>query len=95
MIDNERSSAIHTDESVEVKLSLSDRFGLWIGFHNLSQIEYLNIIKSYCEHYSINYDDKIKSLAIKWSLNRGNRTGRTGWQFIIQIASEKNLKLDF
>ena len=49
MIDNERSSAIHTDESVEEKISLSDRFGLWIGFHNLSQIEYLNIIKTYCD----------------------------------------------
>ena len=51
MIDNERSSAIHTDESVEEKISLSDRFGLWIGFHNLSQNEYLNIIESYCKYY--------------------------------------------
>ena len=51
MIDNERSSAIHTDESVEEKISLSDRFGLWIGFHNLSQIEYLKIVKSYCNFY--------------------------------------------
>ena len=51
MIDNERSSAIHTDESVEEKISLSDRFGLWIGFHNLNQIEYLKIIKSYCNYY--------------------------------------------
>jgi len=95
MIDNERSSAIHTDESVEEKISLSDRFGLWIGFHNLNQIEYLDIIKTYCNHYKINYDDKIKKLAIQWSLQRGNRTGRTGWQFIIQLASDKNLKLNF
>ena len=95
MIDNERSSAIHTDESVEEKISLSDRFGLWIGFHNLSQIEYLNIIKSYCDYYKINYDEKIKSLAIKWSIQRGNRTGRSGWQFIIQLASDRNLKLNF
>ena len=95
IIENERSSAIHTDESVEEKVSLSDRFGLWIGFHNLSQIEYLDIIESYCKYYKINYDDKIKSLAIKWSLQRGNRTGRTGWQFIIQLASDKNLKLNF
>ena len=95
MIDNERSSAIHTDESVEEKISLSDRFGLWIGFHNLNQIEYLNIIKTYCDHYKIKYDDEIKSNAIKWSIQRGNRTGRTGWQFIIQLASDRNLKLDF
>jgi len=95
MIDNERSSAIHTNESVEEKISLSDRFGLWIGFHNLSQFEYLNIIKTYCNHYKINYDDEIKSLAIKWSLQRGNRTGRTGWQFIIQLASDRNLQLNF
>ncbi|SVD22093.1 uncharacterized protein METZ01_LOCUS374947, partial [marine metagenome] len=56
MIDNERSSAIHTDESVEEKISLSDRFGLWIGFHNLSQIEYLKIVKSYCNYYEIKCD---------------------------------------
>ena len=95
MIENERSSAIHTNESVEEKISLSDRFGLWIGFHNLSQFEYLNIIKTYCNHYKINYDDEIKSLAIKWSLQRGNRTGRTGWQFLIQLASDRNLQLNF
>ena len=95
MIDNEKSSAIHTDESVEEKISLSDRFGLWIGFHNLSQVEYLNIIKTYCDHYKINYDDEIKNLSIKWSLQRGNRTGRTGWQFIIQLASDRNLQLNF
>ena len=95
MIDNERSSAIHTDESVEEKISLSDRFGLWIGFHNLNQIEYLKIIQGYCDYYKINYNNEIKDLAIKWSLHRGNRTGRTGWQFIIQLASDRNLKLNF
>ena len=95
MIDNERSSAIHTDESVEEKISLSDRFGLWIGFHNLSQNEYLDIIKSYCNHYKINYNEDVKALAIKWSVQRGNRTGRTAWQFIIQLSSDRNLKLIF
>ena len=93
MIDNERSSAIHTDESVEEKISLSDRFGLWIGFHKLSQNDYLLIIQTYCDHFNILYNDNIKSLAIKWSLQRGNRTGRTGWQFIIQLAAERNLKI--
>ena len=95
MIDNERSSAIHTDESVEEKISLSDRFGLWIGFHKLSQIDYLKIIQTYCEYYKINYDENIKKKAIQWSLQRGNRTGRTAWQFILDTASNQNLKINF
>ena len=95
MIDNERSSAIHTDESVEEKISLSDRFGLWIGFHKLSQLDYLNIIKAYCHHYKINYDEEIRTKGIQWSLQRGNRTGRTAWQYIIEIAAKKNLKISF
>ena len=95
MIDNERSSAIHTDESVEEKISLSDRFGLWIGFHNLSQIEYLKIVKSYCNYYEIKCDKIVEDNALKWSLQRGNRNGRTAWQYIIQLAAEKNLKLIF
>ena len=95
MIDNERSSAIHTDESVEEKISLSDRFGLWIGFHNFNQIDFLKIIKTYCEYYKIKYDNKVKMDAIKWSMQRGNRTGRTAWQFIVQLAAESNLKLNF
>ena len=93
MIDNERSSAIHTDESVEEKISLSDRFGLWIGFHKLSQEDYLKIIRAYCNHYNINYDDKIRKKGIQWSLQRGNRTGRTAWQYILNIASSENLKI--
>ena len=95
MIDNERSSAIHTDESVEEKISLSDRFGLWIGFHNISQEVYLNIIKSYCNHYKIDYSNEDLKDSIKWSIQRGNRTGRSAWQYIIELASKKNLKINF
>ena len=95
MIDNERSSAIHTDESVEEKISLSDRFGLWIGFHKLSQIDYLKIIETYCKYYNINYNEDIRKKALQWSLQRGNRTGRTAWQFIIDTASNQNLKITF
>ena len=95
MIDNERSSAIHTDESVDEKISLSDRFGLWIGFHNLDQNVYLDIIKNYCNHYKISYNQDIEKRSIQWSVQRGNRTGRTAWQFIIQLAAEKNLRIDF
>ncbi len=93
MIDNERSSAIHTDENVEEKISLSDRFGLWIGFHKLSQIDYLRIIEAYCDNYKIIFDETLKKKAIQWSLERGNRTGRTAWQFILDYSSNKNLKI--
>ena len=95
MIDNERSSAIHTDESVEEKISLSDRFGLWIGFHKISQKEYINIIKSYCKHYKINYSNEDLKNSLRWCLQRGNRTGRSAWQYIIELAAIKNLKINF
>ena len=95
MIDNERSSAIHTDESVEEKISLSDRFGLWIGFHNLSQKDYLEIIKSYCKYYNIDCSKEILNDSIKWSLQRGNRNGRTAIQYIIDLAAHKNLNIKF
>ena len=95
MIDNERSSAIHTDESVEEKISLSDRFGLWIGFHNISQKEYLNIIKSYSDYYKIELQQNDLQQSIQWSLQRGNRNGRTAWQFILHLAAERNLKISF
>ena len=95
MIDNERSSAIHTDESVEEKISLSDRFGIWLGFHALSQNEYLDIINNYCKFYKIDINGKNLKEAIQWSLQRGSRTGRTAWQYIIQLAATKNLKISF
>ena len=95
MIENERSSAIHTDESVEEKISLSDRFGLWIGFHNISQNDFVDIIFKYCEKFKFPFNEKTEKEAIKWSLQRGNRTGRSAWQFIINYAAENNKKIDF
>ena len=95
MIDNERSSAIHTDESVEEKISLSDRFGLWIGFHNLSQDDFIKIIEKYCEEFKLEYNQNTNKEAIRWSLQRGNRTGRTAWQFILNYAANKNKKINF
>ena len=95
MIENERSSAIHTDESVEEKISLSDRFGLWIGFHNISQNEFVKIIFKYCEKYNLPFNENTEKESIKWSLQRGNRTGRSAWQFIINYAAENNKKIDF
>ena len=93
MIDNERSSAIHTDESVEEKISLSDRFGLWIGFHNISQKDYIKIVTKYCEEFKLTFDKDIEKESIRWSLQRGNRTGRTAWQFILNYSAEKNKKI--
>ena len=94
MIENERSSAIHTDESVEEKISLSDRFGLWIGFHNLSQNDFIEIIKKYCEKFKLPFNNQIKQDAIRWTLQRGNRTGRSGWQFILNYAANLNKKIN-
>ena len=93
MIDNERSSAIHTDESVEEKISLSDRFGLWIGFHNLSQNDFIKIVIKYCEEFNLIFDENVKKESIRWSLQRGNRTGRTAWQFILNHAADHNKKI--
>ena len=95
MIDNERSSAIHTDESIEEKVSLSDRFGLWIGFHNISQSEYLEMIKNYANYFKLEINDLDLKKSIEWSITRGNRTGRCAWQYIIEIASNKEIKINF
>ncbi len=95
MIENERSSAIHTDESVEEKISLSDRFGLWIGFHNLSQNDYIEIIIKYCKEFNLPFNENIKEESIRWALQRGNRTGRTAWQYILNLAASENKKIIF
>ncbi len=95
MIENERSSAIHTDESVEEKISLSDRFGLWIGFHNLSQNDFIKIIEKYCVKFDLVFNDSVIKEAIRWTLTRGNRTGRSGWQFILDYAANENKKINF
>ena len=93
MIDNERSSAISQDEGVEEKLSLSDRFGLWVSFHNLSKDDFINIIKNYCRYYEITFNDEIKDNALKWIFSRGNRTGRSAYQFFKEYCSTKKIKL--
>ena len=96
MIDNERSSAIHTDESVEEKISLSDRFGLWIGFHNLSQETYLEIVDSYVNYFDLkNSNIDIHKSALSWSMQRGARSGRVAWQYIIFLASKLEKKITY
>ena len=86
---------IYKSKNIEEKISLSDRFGLWIGFHNITQEDYIKIIKSYCNHLKIKYSENDIETSLKWSLSRGNRTGRSAWQFIIEFASDKKITIDY
>ena len=95
MIENERSTSINPSEAVEEKVSLSDRFGLWIGFHNISQDIYLDIIYGYVKEFELNIDNQtLKSKALECSITRGARSGRVAWQFILQLAGELNKKIN-
>ena len=95
MIENERSTSINPSEAVEEKVSLSDRFGLWIGFHNISQDVYLDIIYGYVKEFELNIDNPtLRSKALEWSITRGARSGRVAWQFILQLAGELNKKIN-
>jgi len=87
MIENERSTAINPAEAVEEKVSLSDRFGLWLGFHNVDQETYHAIVRGYAQHYGLQIpDDRLKAEANEWSITRGSRSGRVAWQFIQDLA---------
>lgn len=95
MMENEQSTAINPSESVEEKVSLSDRFGLWIGFHNMSQDVYLEIVFAYCKEFKISLEQNIlRSQALEWSITRGARSGRVAWQFIQDIASKQKVKIN-
>ena len=95
MIENERSTAINPAEAVEEKVSLSDRFGLWLGFHNCDQDTYLGIVAGYAKAYGLKIDaDKLREDAIAWSMARGARSGRVAWQFIQDLAGQLGKKLD-
>lgn len=94
MIENERSTAIHPDEAIEEKISLSDRFGLWLGFHNVSQGDYLAIVEGYASHFALKIAaDDLKRRALEWSVTRGSRSGRVAWQFIEDVAGTLGQKL--
>jgi predicted AAA+ superfamily ATPase len=94
MIENERSTAINPGEAVEEKVSLSDRFGLWLGFHRCSQDEYLAMVRGYCSHFGINLDDEeLEREALEWSTTRGSRSGRVAWQFVQELAGRLGVKL--
>jgi hypothetical protein len=94
MIENEKSTAISPSESAEEKISLSDRFGLWLGFYQCSQDEYLNMIQSYASYFNLEIkDNEVKELAIEWSVTRGSRSGRVAWQFIQDMAGKLKTKI--
>ncbi len=94
MIENERGSAINPSEAVEEKVSLSDRFGLWLGFHACSQDEYLSMIRGYCDHFGIEITDAaLRAEAIEWQATRGARSGRVAWQYVTDLAGRKGISL--
>ncbi|SMO43475.1 hypothetical protein SAMN06265173_102223 [Thalassovita litoralis] len=94
MIENERSSAINPSEAVEEKVSLSDRFGLWLGFHPCTQDDYLAMIRGYCDAYGVQVDeDTLRAEAIEWQATRGSRSGRVAWQYFTDLAGRKGVRL--
>jgi len=95
MIENERSTAINPAESVEEKVSLSDRFGLWLGFHACDQETYFAIVEGYARHFGIEIDTAtLQAQANEWSIERGARSGRVAWQFIQDLAGRSGVRLD-
>lgn len=94
MIENERSTAINRSEASEEKISLSDRFGLWIGFHNIDQDTYLEMIRWYIDYYKIPVGyDIARQDSLTWAIGRGNRSGRTAFQYILNLAMQHGVKI--
>lgn len=95
MIENERSTAINPNEAVEEKVSLSDRFGLWLGFHKCSQDEYLEMIRGYADHYKLKIDENdLRHQSLEWATTRGSRSGRVAWQFIQNLAGKQGKSIN-
>jgi predicted AAA+ superfamily ATPase len=94
MIENERSTAINPGEAVEEKVSLSDRFGLWLGFHRCSQDEFLAMVEGYVRHYGVPVDaGTLRREALEWATTRGSRSGRVAWQYIQDLAGRTGVML--
>ncbi len=92
MIENERGSAINPSEAVEEKVSLSDRFGLWLGFHSCDQDQYLAMIRGYCDAFGVEIDDNtLRAEAVEWQATRGARSGRVAWQYFVDLAGRKGV----
>ncbi|MBB3964178.1 ATP-binding protein [Rhizobium metallidurans] len=95
MMENEQSTAINPSEAVEEKVSLSDRFGLWLGFHKCSQEDYLTMIDGYAAHFKLPLDREVlHAEALEWATTRGARSGRVAWQYIQDLAGRKRIALD-
>lgn len=95
MIENERAAAIHDTEAIEEKVSLSDRFGLWLGFHHIDQATYLDIVAGYAAAFKLRIDGtKLRARAIEWAATRGDRSGRVAWQFVQDLAGELGKRID-
>ncbi|MBE7248679.1 MAG: ATP-binding protein, partial [Actinomycetospora chiangmaiensis] len=95
MVENERSTAINPGEAVEEKVSLSDRFGLWLGFHKCSQDEYLAMIRAYADRYGLAVPpEQLRAESLEWATTRGSRSGRTAFQFIQDLAGRLGKTLD-
>ncbi len=94
MIENERSTAISPSEAVEEKVSLSDRFGLWLGFHPCDQDDYLAMVRGYCDSYGLAIsDERLRAEAIEWQATRGGRSGRVAWQFFTDLAGREGVRI--
>jgi uncharacterized protein len=94
LVDNERGTAINPGEAVEEKVSLSDRFGLWLGFHNCNQDDYLAMVEGYASHYGLKVKpEDLRREALAWAMGRGNRSGRVAWQFIQELAGSLGQKI--
>jgi hypothetical protein len=94
MIENERATAISPSEATEEKVSLSDRFGLWLGFHPCDQDEYLAMIRGYCDAYGVEIDeDTLRAEAIEWQATRGARSGRVAWQYFTDLAGRRGVAI--
>ncbi|PZM11181.1 ATP-binding protein [Rhizobium tubonense] len=95
MMENEQSTAINPSEAVEEKVSLSDRFGLWLGFHKCSQDDYLQMIDGYADHFKLALDrSQMHHEALEWATTRGARSGRVAWQYIQDLAGRQRIALD-
>lgn len=94
MIENERGSGINPAEAVEEKVSLSDRFGLWLGFHSCDQDAYLAMIRGYCDAHGVQIaNEELRAEAIEWQATRGSRSGRVAWQFFTDLAGRRGVTL--
>ena len=94
MIENERSTAISPSEAVEEKVSLSDRFGLWLGFHPCSQEDFLDMIRGYCAAHGVMVPEaRLFAEAVEWQATRGGRSGRVAWQFFCDLAAREGVRI--